>query len=400
LESSDLKVAFIYATFPRPTETFVRRELRSLIKIGFKPDIYSIWQGHNDWEGNKVFRFSLWNLMQLLYWIPYWAWATPQSFLMVLKHIFGNPCPGFQNWNETFFGFAFGLVRARDFQSKNYQRIHAVWATMPATAAYIIHLLTEIPYSFGAHAYDVFRYRGDWLLPLKLERAKFVRTSSESTAKRLRLLGLENDKINLIRRSLTEWPQRSNFSLHTPCQLSLLAVGRLVPKKGYFHLLKIAKLLDQTEIPFHLSVVGSGPLGDDLALESKRFGLSTKVSFLGPKSESELQEIFLSHDCLLFTGIIDNRGDRDGTPNVILESMAAGLLILASNKAGAMEAFDHLQSGFSLDPASHKEWVQLLQDFYRDPARFEKIRQFAMQQAREKFDSEHNAGKIRDQFFH
>jgi hypothetical protein len=42
----------------------------------------------------------------------------------------------------------------------------------------------------------------------------------------------------------------------------------------------------------------------------------------------------------------------------------------------------------------------LLKDFYQDPARFEKIRQFAMQQAREKFDSERNAGKIRDQFFH
>jgi colanic acid/amylovoran biosynthesis glycosyltransferase len=400
LESFDLKVAFIYATFPRPTETFVRRELRSLIKIGFKPDIYSIWQGHDDWEGNKVFRFSMLDLLKLVYWLPYWAWVTPRSFIIVLKHILGNSCPGFQNWNETFLGFAFGLVRSRDFKSKNYQRIHAVWATMPATAAYIIHLLTEIPYSFGAHAYDVFRYRGDWLLPLKLERAKFVRTSSESTAKRLRLLGLENDKINLIRRSLTEWPQRSNFSLHTPCQLSLLAVGRLVPKKGYFHLLRIAKLLDETKVPFHLSVVGAGPLGDDLALESKRLDLSTKVSFLGPKSESELQEIFLMQDCLLFTGIIDKRGDRDGTPNVILESMAAGLLILASNKAGAMEAFDHHQSGFSFDPASHKDWVQLLKDFYQDPASFEKIRQFAMQQARVRFDSEHNAGKIRNQFFH
>lgn len=347
-----------------------------------------------------MYRFSMWDLLQLLYWVPYWAWATPQSFFMVLKHIFGNPCPGFQNWNETFLGFAFGLVKAHDFQSKNYQRIHGVWATMPATAVYIIHLLTEIPYSFGAHAYDVFRYRGDWLLPLKLERAKFVRTSSQSTAHRLQLLGLENEKINLIRRSLTEWPQRSNFALHLPSRLSLLSVGRLVPKKGYFHLLRIAKLLDETKVPFHLSVVGGGPLGDDLALESKRLGLSTKVSLLGPKSESELTEIFLSQDCLLFTGIIDKRGDRDGTPNVILESMAAGLLILASNKAGAMEAFNHLQSGFSLDPTSHKQWVQLLQEFYQDSARFKKIRQFAMQQAREKFDSEHNAAKIREQFFH
>ena len=74
----------------------------------------------------------MWDLLQLLLLVPLLGMGNSKSFLMVLKHIFGNPCPGFQNWNETFLGFAFGLVKARDFQSKNYQRIHGVWATMPA----------------------------------------------------------------------------------------------------------------------------------------------------------------------------------------------------------------------------------------------------------------------------
>ena len=61
--------------------------------------------------------------------------------------------------------------RQREFQASKYTRIHAVWATMPASAALGINQLVDIPFSTGAHAYDVFRNGGDWLLPLKIKLA-------------------------------------------------------------------------------------------------------------------------------------------------------------------------------------------------------------------------------------
>ena len=61
------KVAFFYATFPRPTETFVRRELRALDDIGFKPDIYSIWGGNSEWENRKINRFRFPRLLTLFF---------------------------------------------------------------------------------------------------------------------------------------------------------------------------------------------------------------------------------------------------------------------------------------------------------------------------------------------
>ena len=141
--------AFLYATFPRPTETFVRRELRELKKLGFTPDLFSIWKGQCLWEGRDIRLFSISRLFFLFVWIPYWAWRKPKGFKKILTHLWSTPCPSFQNWNETFLGLAYALVEAKKFERLKYRRIHAVWATMPATAALGLHIITDVPYSMG-----------------------------------------------------------------------------------------------------------------------------------------------------------------------------------------------------------------------------------------------------------
>ena len=91
---------------------------------------------------------------------------------------------------------------------------------MPATAALAISKLTGIPFSIGAHAYDVFRHGGDWLLPLKLEEASFVRTSSVSSAKRLKEMKVPRERIKLIRRGLSHWPVRKSLECVHPNESS------------------------------------------------------------------------------------------------------------------------------------------------------------------------------------
>ncbi|MEL0099568.1 MAG: glycosyltransferase, partial [Opitutae bacterium] len=344
------KVAFLYATFPRPTETFVRRELRQLSKLGLVPELFSLWRGSKKWNGLKVNLFPLIGITSLVFWIPYWAWKKPEVFKLILGHLWGSSCPGLQNWNETFLGLAFALARAKSFQAENYSRLHAVWATMPATAALGIHKLVDLPFSMGAHAYDVFRHRGDWLLPLKLRYARTVRTSSQSTAHRLSLLGAQTKQLVLIYRSIEKISLRENFQPVQAGKLALLSIGRLVEKKGYFLLLHILQRLKNKKIPFQLTIIGGGRLESEIRRKTKLLGLKKEVIMLGHVDESKIDEFYLSSDALLFTGIISSNGDRDGIPNVIAEAMSHGLLVLASNRAGSSEAFVDQESGFSLDP--------------------------------------------------
>ena len=291
-----------------------------------------------------------------------------------------------QNWNETFLGLGFALVEAHSFEKRNLALIHSVWATMPATAALAISKLTNIPFSMGAHAYDVFRHGGDWLLPLKFKEAAFVRTSSKSSARRIKAMGVPEKQIKLIRRGLSHWPKRESFDPIDPSRLELLSVGRLVEKKGYFHQLNLAARLKDEGISFRLNIIGSGPLKNRLEKECVRKGLDKHVFFLGSRNERETSQAFLQCDAFLFTGVIARNGDRDGIPNVIPEALAAGCLVLASDKAGSSEAFVEGVSGFSLSPENYGDWIALLKEFVESPQSFSSIRKAGVKRAKEAFD--------------
>ena len=390
--------AFLYATFPRPTETFVRRELRELKKLGFTPDLYSIWKGQCSWEHRDIRLFPIVRLFYLLVWIPYWAWRKPKAFKNILTHLWSSACPNFQNWNETFLGLAYALVEAKKFERLNYRRIHAVWATMPATAALGLHILTNVPYSMGAHAYDVFRHQGDWLLGFKLKRAVMVRTSSASTARRLTNVGVDQNQLILIYRSLNSVPIRTNFSLVRKESLSLVSVGRLVEKKGYFLLLKILEDLRARKVPFTLVILGDGPLKKELTIELSRTHLDRFVRLHGHFPEDKIISFYRKSDALLSPGVIASNGDRDGIPNVIPEAMSCGLLILASNRAGSSEAFTDQESGYSIDPYKPSSWSVLLEGFYTKPEKFIQVRKYAFLRAHEQFSAKVNCQKLKSLF--
>ena len=292
-------------------------------------------------------------------------------------------------------GLGYGLVEAHRMASKQYDVLHGVWATMPATAAYSVSKLIGVPFSMGAHAYDLFRKGGDWLLDEKFEQASMVRTSSNSSGQRLFAHGLNDRKVKVIRRGLSHWPVRASFELSKPNRINLISVGRLVEKKGYFYLLRIlSRLSERKNIDFQMKIVGMGPLFRPLEQEIERYGLDKKVILVGSKTEEEIRELFLQADAKLFTGIIASNGDRDGIPNVIPEAMSAGCLILASSFAGASEAFTDGVSGFSFHPQHFEEWTCLLEDFGRNPSKYQRIRKKAQISCRQMFDVSNTARSL------
>ena len=76
--------------------------------------------------------------------------------------MWSRPCPN-SELNETFLA-CFCLGEAKAIKSQNFDLFHGVWATMPTTAAFTLSKLLNKPFSMGAHAYDLFRTGGDWIL--------------------------------------------------------------------------------------------------------------------------------------------------------------------------------------------------------------------------------------------
>ena len=388
------KVAFLYATFPRPTETFVRRELRALWKLGFEVTPFSIWKGNDTFDGRKIRCFRLWELWSLFFWLPFWLLVRPRAFREVLVDLWSRPCPSLQNWNETFLGLGFALVRAHGMRREGFALCHAVWATMPATAALALKKLVKLEYSMGAHAYDVFRQKGDWLLALKLRETTFVRTTSASTRKRLLELGLSPEKLKLVRRGLSRWPKSFKCTgLGNP--LEILSVGRLVPKKGYFAQLEILQAMYAAGIAFRARIVGGGPLRASLERERDRLGLAPCLTLLGPLSEDETLRLYEETDLFIFTGKAASDGDRDGIPNVVPEAMAAGDVVVTSDSGGAAEAVEDGRNGFVRSPSCPEEWVRLVQILIADSKEVIRLRKAAASFVRRQFDVENTARELR-----
>ena len=304
-----------------------------------------------------------------------------------------KPCPNLQNWNETFLGLGFALVEAHHFRGQRFQLLHAVWATMPATAAFALSELIDVPFSMG-HTPMIFFTGGDWLLNEKFMNASMIRTSSNSSAHRLKAMGVSDNRVKVIRRGLSQWPSRNSFKLTDYRKLKLISVGRLVEKKGYFFLLQILQLLkERAYCEFQMTIVGNGPLDGQLRKEIDRLGLDKEVSLVGAKSEQEVSKCFLEYDAILFTGIIAYNGDRDGIPNVIPEAMSSGThsLFYLCRRIGA---FYRWRFWFLFKPERTSQVGGNPGRLCTNPIKYEKVRKKALLEVRERFDVNQTALKL------
>ncbi|GAB3296311.1 glycosyltransferase family 4 protein [Hymenobacter tenuis] len=110
--------------------------------------------------------------------------------------------------------------------------------------------------------------------------------------------------------------------------LRLLWLGRLFPRKGLVLALEALSRVD-TRIPFHLTIIGDGPLGPQVNGWIERYGLVDNVTWRGTVPWTEVKEAFLAHDAFLFGSL------RDSFASQFLEAMATGLPIITLDHQGA-----------------------------------------------------------------
>jgi colanic acid/amylovoran biosynthesis glycosyltransferase len=391
-----LRLAYLCTTFPTASETFLQREVRALRGQPVDFTIYSLWGGEAEWEGLPVERFRKARLWSVPFWLVYWMWRRPRAMLAASEALTRQPAPTLLNALENLLGLGFALVSARDLERAGQRPhfCHAVWASGPAAAAWLIERLIGVPYSMGAHAFDVFQHGGDWLLVEKLRRARLVHTTTAAAQARLIERGAEPGRIALIRRGLDEipplGPRREPGEI-----LRLLAIGRLVRKKGFNYLLLILRHLRAQGVKFECRLVGGGPMALELQARAVEYGLSDQFHLLGPQpydAVAALQREWA--DCFLFTGLIAPDGDRDGLPNVIPEAMAAGVPVVTAPGSGAMEAVRTGDTGWVVPLADLAGWRDAIVSATRFTNLAAGVRQRAYAWVTENYSARRNAERL------
>lgn len=393
LDLPRMKLCYIFTTFPSVSETFLQREIRVMREQPVDLTIYSLYGGGGSFEGIPVHRFRLIELIQLIYWIPYWLICKPGAVASIMRRWFKLPPRYFTNLEETFLGEAFALIRAREIEKLDPDLIHGVWATMPATAALTLENLISTPFSMGAHAYDVFKRGGDCLLPEKALRAKVIHTSTRFARKQMIRIGAPPNRVHWIRRGLSSFPPVN--TLRTEIEtVRLLTVGRLVAKKGYLDQIRIYSALRKRGIPFEARIIGAGPMKVELEESIRQADLSCCVALHGGIPHDQVQDHYAWCDAFIFTGVVDESGDRNGLANVIPEALARGIPVITTPDSGILENFKNDVELLIQNASPADQWVKLLMDLASDYPRRRRLGKAGREWTEKHFDAHKNSSRL------
>jgi colanic acid/amylovoran biosynthesis glycosyltransferase len=404
-----LKIAYIMSRFPKITETFILYEMLALEETGIEVELYPLLR-----QKAQITHAEAESFIDRAHYLPFISIPILRS---QLHFVTTKPIKYFQtlwsvirsNWGSSRFFFgALAIfpktVRFADLmESEGIKHIHAHFASHPAAAAWIIHNLVGIPYSFTAHGSDLHRDRH--MLREKVDGSSFVvPISSYNRNVIIQECGEEvTDKLSVVHCGVdTEVfrPLPEDRNDLQAIAFSVLCIGTLHEVKGQTYLIEACRLLHARGIKVFCNFVGAGP--DDVRLKQQvaAAGLSNYVIFSGERRRSEIAKLIQDAHVVVAPSVPSRDGRREGIPVVLMEAMASGKPVVASRLSGIPELIDDGENGFLTTPRDAKEIADALERLHNNrELRIRMGREGRAKVVRE-FDIYKNALLLADQFRH
>jgi colanic acid/amylovoran biosynthesis glycosyltransferase len=253
--------------------------------------------------------------------------------------------------------------------------------------------LSGIPFSFSARAHDL--YPPDGALEEKMAAARFIRTNARVNQRYLADLcpHLAGKVVNVYNGVSLAGPAGPRPLARPP--FHLLALGRLVPKKGFPVLLRACRLLSAHGFDFHLTLAGDGPDRRKIRQFIQRQGLGDRVSLPGAVPHREVARLMAAADLLVMPSLIAPSGDRDGIPNVILEAMLWEVPVVGSAVAGIPEVIKDGDTGWLTEPGDPDALARAVAAALTDPGEARRRAEQGRALVAREFDSRKNYARLK-----
>lgn len=347
-KSPPLYVGYVLKRYPRFSETFVVNEILAHERAGTQIAIFALGpvdEPHfqhdiarvqapvtrlNDKQRNTE---SFWDLLHTAHQqLPHFA-----GNLFLLRH---------HNVHE----FAQAIMIALAVRERGIQCLHAHFGTRATTVARLAARLSGISYTFTAHAKDIYYpYEETTDMARKLRDAARAITVSDYNLQYLKAqYGNAADRAIRIYNGI----DLVNFP-YSPQGLEtrhILAVGRLVAKKGFGILIDALAVLHARNIDCHCTLIGYGPLQAALTERIQSAGVAHLVTLAGPKPQPEIISAMQNAAMVVAPCIVSEEGDRDGLPTILLEAMALGTPVISTHVAGIPELVTDGETGLCVAP--------------------------------------------------
>lgn len=390
------KIAYLLGNFPRLSETFILQEILELEHQGLALHLFSFSEPS---EGKMheaarnvqspvtyISRHSMLVIMA----------ATVRRFLKAPWRLLRTCIVMITHYRRrsTLRLLLYAAYLANQLEREGITHLHAHHATTPTTVAQSVNLLIGISYSFTAHAFDIY-LSSEAELAYKVQMARFVVTCTAYNQRYLASLVDQHvgEHIHCIYHGLNLRAFPSNVSVPLVPPL-ILAVGRLIEKKGLSYLLRACRVLADKGYDFTCRIVGDGPLRQVLEQEIREQALTDRVELWGAETHERVVQMYQQATIVALPSIIGKNGDRDGIPNVLVEALFMGVPVVSTPVSGIPELITPEINGLLVPPQDSTSLAAALARLLDDPILRCRLAVAGRQTVLERFDMARNATRL------
>lgn len=374
------RVAYLTALFPAISHTFILREIEALDELGLEIHPASIRRAGPEQLIGPAERAAFGRTFRVLD-----TARRPGMALAALGTALGRPRtlaraaalawrmrpPGLRALAYQAIYLAEAMVLARHLRRTGCDHVHVHFANSVATVGLLAATLAGTGFSFTLHGPSDLFEAVHWRLDIKIAKARFVACISHFARSQAMLHSEPDqwDRLKIVHCGVVpelydrppETETGTGGETGSEPQVRLLFVGRLAPVKGLRILLEALAEARQTRPGLSLTIVGDGP--DRAALEALAAPLGDAVIFTGALSQADVADRLAASDALVLPSF------AEGVPVVLMEAMAAGLPVLATQVAGVPELVENGVSGILVPPGDSDALRAGLLTLADDPAR-------------------------------
>lgn len=405
--STSGQIAFVLKGYPRLSETFIAQEIHSLQELGLDIAIYSL-RHPTDTSRHPIHDEITASVNYLPEYLHHEPLRTLKALLRTLR------MPGFSgawtSWRKDYkrdhsrsrlrrFGQA--IVLAAELPS-NTRSLHAHFLHTPASVTEYAAQIRGLPWTCSAHAKDIWT-SPEWELREKLHDCVWLSTcTAANTAYLSDLSDKNNVSLNYHGVDLQRFPpapeRTTRHDGSSPEQaVELLSVGRAVSKKGYADLLQALADLP-AQLHWRFTHIGGGTLLKELKQRCVELAIDDRCQWLGSQPQQTVLQHYHQADLFVLNSRIDDNGDRDGLPNVIVEAQSQSLAVLSTNISGIPELIETEENGILVEQRDTPSLSAALARLIIEPDFRSALGQAGNLKVRTQFDKDINIQQLYAQF--
>jgi colanic acid/amylovoran biosynthesis glycosyltransferase len=391
------KILVFIPQFPVLTETFIERELSKLVeRDNVDLVIVSLSKGHGSISDNLKGRvhykrmglfdipsfliFFITNISKILPLVNIVEGSYIKRFFLVLKSV---------GYSSYFLSFKPDLIFS-NFMSE------------PSTIAMVASKIINVPFAISAHARDI-TVSADNVIK-KAEFSKFITICNKNAHDEFIKLVKEEKSSNIYIsyhgvdvKKITDPVSLDGNKLEKLDRPLILAIGRLIEKKGLLYLIEASRILKDRGVDFYTFIIGSGPLYMELEEQIKALDLIGCVSILGDNkglSNARVLSYLSIADVFVLPSIQTEEGDVDGIANVLFEAGAFKLPIVSTNAGSTLEIITNKETGLIVPQKDSSALADSIEKLLNDKDLSSRLGYAVYNKVLEDFDLDKNVAKL------